>query len=123
MSDKSKGVAEKFDKRIAKRIADELDKDVKAMVAELGKITRKMCKTRSVDGVMKLKTRFMTEVLSWIPLDIDTCYFCLSGKDEQDCPNCSYAGTHGRCISSGSVFRKIEDALDAARRVISKEYW
>ena len=123
MSDKSKGVTEKFDREVAMNVADDLEDTKIDLALKLYTLTQKIRKALSIDGVMKAKKMFMLELLDAVPLNVDSCYFCQVHYDALGCKNCSYAKIHGSCLSKGSTFLQLEGKVDELRNLIDKTYW
>lgn len=75
----------------------------------------------TVEELMELKSTLLQNILSYIPLYADTCYFCL--LHNQDCDVCEYAKYHYGCGEDDSDYIKIRVRIDKLSRSINKRYY
>lgn len=53
------------------------------------------------EEIMAAKQRLLLDLVAYLPIDADTCYFCRL-YSTTGCDSCPYARVHGQCSAPGS---------------------
>jgi hypothetical protein len=118
---------EKFDKEIANRIAKTLRKLRIRIRHKFEYAIQTIGDAKSIADVMEAKQELMSGIVMALPLQSDTCYFCLyyeAAEQQSLCEHCSYGMVHGRCGRAvGNTWQALQVMkLDLVRR-INSNYW
>ena len=82
--------------------------------------------SRSVEGIMRAKQSFLTNLVKNLPLGTSNCYFCLLHEPIPgfgSCNNCQWSKFHGTCCTPDSDYHKIEDLRMQLKGAIEESYY
>lgn len=105
---------------VRQEILDNLDDFEKSLMDVVRRFQREFRHVDTVEALMKCKKDFLREFISLIPLDGDTCYFCLDQNGY--CDGCPYRDYHGKCGHEGSDWKKIYTARRQLQEALEKYY-
>ena len=114
----------------AKReIVDELVNNIRFKFAsfsdQLGYYLKRLGDAETVEEVMMLKQAILKAWVASIPLNGDTCYFCIERRKSltADCGACPYAKHHGLCNDRKSSWHRINSLKWRLHDLIDDEYY
>ena len=119
---------ERFDKDIAMEIAKSLGASYNIIHSRFYEAIKAIERATSINAVMEAKQELMSAIVMALPVQDDTCYFCLYDQQHRDtvmqCEDCSYGIVHGTCG------RVVDNTWQALRTMkydliyhINKHYW
>ena len=77
-------------------------------------------KAKSVEWIMKIKKQLLLDLVNYLPLGTNSCYFCLL---HSNCISCEYAKHHKICTEKNSDYKKIRNAQDNLYNTIKDNYY
>ena len=78
-------------------------------------------KAVSVEELLLLKRWLLLNLVGYLPITSDNCYFCYLYK-KKDCNGCQYAEYHGKCESRFSDWMKISKSYLRLLNAVDKYY-
>lgn len=112
----------KLDKSAVKRVIKELSRKEREINVILSTAQEVMASAKTVNEVMCAKRNLLGSWITAMPLNVDSCYFCVAY--DFDCNKCPYKKTHGDCTCDrDGSYQKIQHAQDTLRDMVEELYW
>jgi len=113
----------KLRKEIRDTCAASIEERFEKMKEEAERLLDELWHAETYEDFMRAKREFMFAILAALPLDRDSCPFCMrSYSPLLMCRRCEYAKIHGACNQDGSTFGKIWNALRALKCALMEYY-